>query len=102
MRNPEIGFPRRLCFSNHDLARRDCRNCEQAEPCMDEQAGFSLSEFLKRCGQVIEVEQSNGGVPDWVLEVDGRIITDEDLETFRHDNPGLYQEYLKFNGIPEG
>jgi len=69
---------------------------------MDEQAGFALSQLLNGCAQNIEIERSTGGVPDWVLEVDERIITDEDLETLRHDHPGLYKKYMKFNGIPEG
>lgn len=69
---------------------------------MDTQAGFALSKFLNRCAQIAGIEESMGGVPDWVMELDGRIVSDEDLETLRHDHPGLYREYMKFNGIPEG
>lgn len=102
MRSPESGFPARLCFSNHDLARGDCKNCELAEPCRNEQAGYTLSHVLNICAQDIETENLRGGLPDWVFVLDRIIISDEDWETIKNDYPKLFREYMKFNGIPEG
>lgn len=91
-----------MCFSNHRLEDPECRECDLSAPCLDALAGFGLSTFLDSCAQIIQIEKLNGGVPDWVLELDEKIVSEEDLETLKNDNPKLYRAYMKFNLIPRG
>lgn len=50
----------------------------------------------------LNIETEERGLPDWVMEIDERIISEEDWETLKAGNPQLFRAYKRFNDIPEG
>jgi len=86
--------PRKLCFGNY-LSSKDCRTCEQASACKDDQAGWGISTLEADLTGTLEIQNVVGHIPEWVQAWD--TLSTQQLEGLRIEDPDKYKLYSLLN-----
>lgn len=87
--------PHKWCFGNFTLGDEKCNTCLERAACLDDQEGWGKYATASDVERTAMIEDTLGGVPDWVFEWDE--LSEAELNRLEIEDPERFRIYSQLN-----